>query len=83
LESVILEGTGVSREAVLRIAELRLGAPIDKPAIDAACDRLTGTGLFQSVTYRYAQGPKRGYVLTLTIEDQKQLTEAVRVSGRR
>jgi outer membrane protein assembly factor BamA len=77
LESVTLEGTGVSREAVLGIAELRVGAPIDKPAIEAACGRLGATGLFQSVSYRYAPGPKRGYVLTLTVEDQKQLTDAV------
>jgi len=77
LESVILEGTGVSRDAVLGIAQLRVGAPIDKKAIDAACARLTDTGLFQSIAYRYAPGPKRGYVLTLTLEDQKQLTDAV------
>lgn len=74
---MILEGTGVSRDAVLGIAQLRVGAPIDKKAMDAACAKLTGTGLFQSISYRYAPGPKRGYVLTLTIEDQKQLTDAV------
>jgi len=77
LESVILEGTGVSREAVLAIAELRVGAPIDKKSMDTACAKLTDTGLFQSISYRYAPGPKRGYVLTLTIEDQKQLVDAV------
>jgi outer membrane protein assembly factor BamA len=77
LESVILEGTGVSRDAVLAIADLRIGALINKAAIDAACGKLQDTGLFQSISYRYAPGPKRGYVLTLTIEDQKQLTDAV------
>jgi outer membrane protein assembly factor BamA len=76
LESVTFEGTGLSREAVLGIAQLRIGSPIDKPAIEAACGRLSATGLFQSVSYRYAPGPKRGYALTVTIQDQTQLTEA-------
>jgi outer membrane protein assembly factor BamA len=76
LESLVLEGTGMPRETVLAIAGLRIGSPIDKPAIEAACGKLTETGFFQAVSYRYATGPKRGWVLTLTIEDQKQLTPA-------
>jgi outer membrane protein assembly factor BamA len=76
LESVTFEGTAISREAVLGIAQLRIGSPIDKPAIEAACGRLGATGLFQSVSYRYAPGPKRGYALTVTIQDQTQLTDA-------
>jgi len=76
LESVTLEGTGLARDAVLAIAELRMGAPIDKAAIEAACAKLGATGLFQSVSYRYAEGPKRGYALTLTLDDQKQLSDA-------
>jgi outer membrane protein assembly factor BamA len=76
LESVKLEGTALPRETVMAIAALRVGSPIDKAAIEAACARLGDTGLFQAVSYRYAQGPKRGYALTLTIEDQKQLSDA-------
>jgi len=76
LESVTLEGTGLSREAVLRIAQLRIGSPIDKSSMEAACGRLGSTGLFQSVSYKYVPGPKRGYALTLSIQDQTQFTEA-------
>jgi outer membrane protein assembly factor BamA len=76
LESVALEGTALSREAVLGIAQLRIGAAIDKAAIEAACAKLGATGLFESVSYRYAPGPKRGYALTLTLADQKRLTDA-------
>ena len=77
LESLALEGTAISRDAVLSIGQLRIGGPIDKAAIDKACGRLTATGLFQSVSYRYAPGPKRGWVLTLTIQDQQQFTPAL------
>lgn len=76
LESVVLEGTGLSRDAVLGIAGLRIGAPINKAAIEAALGKLGATGLFQSVSYRYAPGPKHGYVLALTLQDQQQLTSA-------
>jgi outer membrane protein assembly factor BamA len=76
LESLVLEGTTMSRDAVLTIAGLRIGGPIDKAAIETACGKLTDTGLIQSISYRYARGPKRGWVLTLTIEDQKQFTPA-------
>jgi hypothetical protein len=73
---VALEGTALSREAVLGIAQLRIGGAIDKAAIEAACGKLGDTGLFESVSYRYAPGPKRGYALTLTLADQKRLTDA-------
>jgi outer membrane protein assembly factor BamA len=76
LESLVLEGTTMSRDTVLSTAGLRIGGPIDKAAIEAACGKLTDTGLIQSISYRYAPGPKRGWVLTLTIEDQKQFTAA-------
>jgi len=66
----------MSRDTVLTIAGLRIGGPIDKAAIETACGKLTDTGLIQSISYRYARGPKRGWVLTLTIEDQKQFTPA-------
>jgi len=60
LESLVLEGTTMPRDAVLTIAGLRIGVPIDKAAIETACGKLTDTGLIQSISYRYARGPKRG-----------------------
>jgi len=76
LESLVLEGTGISREAILSAGQLRIGGPADKAAFDKACGKLIGTGLFQTVSYRYAPGPKRGWVLTLTIQDQRQFSPA-------
>lgn len=77
LESVILEGTGLSHDAVLEISGLRIGAAVDKTAIESGCAKLKDSGLFESISYRYAPGPKRGYVITLMLEDQKRLSDAV------
>src|ERR1700677_5238341 len=76
LESVVLEGTALKRDVILEIAGLRLGAPVDKPMIESACSKLQESGLFDSLTYRYAPGPKRGFVLTLTIADKTSLSDA-------
>jgi outer membrane protein assembly factor BamA len=76
LESVSLEGTIVSKQVVLEIAGLRIGSPIGQAAIEAACSKLKESGLFESIVYRYAPGPKRGYALTLTVADPKSLSAA-------
>jgi len=76
LESVSLEGTTLSKEFVLEIAGLRIGSSVDKAAIETACAKLRDSGIFQSITYRYAPGPKRGFALTLLVADQSMLTEA-------
>ncbi|HUB82368.1 MAG TPA: hypothetical protein VMB03_26405 [Bryobacteraceae bacterium] len=76
LESLVLEGTAISHDAILSIGQLRIGGAADKATFEKACGRLTDTGLFQAVSYRYAPGPKRGWVLTLTIQDQQQFAPA-------
>jgi outer membrane protein assembly factor BamA len=76
LESVSLEGTIVSKQVVLEIAGLRIGSPIGQAAIEAACSKLKESGLFESIVYRYAPGPKHGYALTLTVADPKSLSAA-------
>lgn len=76
LESVSLEGTALAKEFVLEIAGLRIGSPIDKAGIEAACARLRDSGVFASVGYRYAPGPKRGYALSLTVADHGALVDA-------
>jgi outer membrane protein assembly factor BamA len=76
LESVSLEGTVVSKRVVLEIAGLRLGSPIGQAAIEIACSKLKESGLFESIVYRYAPGPKHGYALTLTVADPKSLSDA-------
>ena len=76
LESVSVEGTTLSKDAVLNLAGLHIGSPIDKSAIEAASQKLNESGMFESVNYRYAQAPKQGYALTLMLADPRSLFNA-------
>jgi hypothetical protein len=55
---------------------LRIGALVDKAAIELACARLRDSGILQSISYRYAPGPKRGFALTLIIAGHDSLADA-------
>jgi outer membrane protein assembly factor BamA len=76
LESVTLEGTAVSKDAVLELAGLRIGSPVDKVAFETAAQKLNDSGMFESVNYRFAPGANRGYILTLALVDPKSPTDA-------
>ena len=76
LESVTLEGTVLSKDVVLELAGLHLGASVDPASFDAALQRLNATGLFESVNYHYAPGPHKGYALALSLSDPKSLVDA-------
>lgn len=76
LESVAIEGSAIPQSVILEMAGLRLAAPIDKTGIDQACEKLAGSGIFASVSYRFASGPKRGYAVTLVLADQAPLAAA-------
>ncbi len=76
LESVAVEGTALSKDVVLEITGLHIGSPMDKAAIDAAAQRLNDSGLFESVNYRFAPGPKRGYLVTFQVADPRKLLNA-------
>jgi outer membrane protein assembly factor BamA len=73
LESVSVEGTALSKEAVLQLAGARIGASVDKTSFETMSQKLNDTGLFESVSYRYAPGPHNGYALTLALADPKSL----------
>lgn len=77
LESVSLEGTVLSKDVVLELAGLHIGSRVDPAAFDAALKMLNATGLFESVNYRYAPGPAKGYALTLNLSDPKSPLDAV------
>jgi hypothetical protein len=77
LESVEIEGnTRITKDAVIRFSGLRIGEPIDKASIEAACGRLQDTQLFEQISYKYRPGAKRGYEVTLTVSDLGRLTDA-------
>jgi outer membrane protein assembly factor BamA len=76
LESLAIEGSKIPQPAILEISGLRVGTPIDKSGIDESCSKLQMSGLFSSVSYRYAPGPKKGYAVTLKLEDQNSLEAA-------
>ena len=76
LESVTIQGSVVSRAAILDAAGLQLGMGIDKPHIDAACTRLQASGIFESINYNYAPAPKGGVALTLILADPHVLSNA-------
>jgi outer membrane protein assembly factor BamA len=76
LESVVIEGSRMPRDTVLEITGFRLGAPINKAALEQGCAKLRDSGIFQDINYRYGPGPKHGYVVTLTLADQSGLAEA-------
>lgn len=77
LESVAIEGSEIPQPVILEIAGLRIASPIDKARIEQACQNLQDSGLFASISYQYAPGPKKGYALTLTLTDQAPLSNAV------
>ncbi|MDX2149959.1 MAG: POTRA domain-containing protein [Bryobacteraceae bacterium] len=76
LESVVVEGSAASQAVVLETAGLTVGAAIDKAGIEGACERLSKAGLFSSVQYHYAPGPKGGYALTLVVAEHERLVAA-------
>jgi len=76
LESVAIQGSLVTQSAILEIAKLKVGEVIDKAGIEAACKRLQESGLFSSISYRYAPGPKKGWALTVVLGDQAPLLGA-------
>lgn len=77
LESVTIEGSTIPQAVILEIAGLQLAAPIDKAGIEQACKKLQDSGIFASIAYTYAPGPKNGYALTLNLTDQTALATAV------
>ena len=77
LEALKVEHSVVSASVVQELAGLKNGQPINKSVIDEACQRLGQTALFSNVQYRYLPGPNHGYILTLDLQDETDLTAAI------
>ncbi len=71
VESLTVEGNrNYTREQVLAVAGLKVGQLAGKPEFEAARDRLTATGVFETVGYKFEPGPnKQGYVATFQVTE--------------
>jgi len=81
LESVVIEGTTLSRETVLDLAGLHIGASVDQAAFEAAGQKLNDSGLFESVSYHFGPSQHKGYILTLTLADPRLINAAIDIPG--
>jgi len=76
LEDVKISGSRVPAAVVMEIGGLKLGQSVNKADIEVACQKLGQSGIFESVNYGYAPGPKKGYVVTLELTDPHKLMDA-------
>jgi outer membrane protein assembly factor BamA len=75
LDTVSVTGTAIAKDTVIELAGFHLGTPVNKTTIESGCMKLEQSGIFQSINYRYAPGP-RGYALTLMLADQAEFEDA-------
>jgi outer membrane protein insertion porin family len=76
LEDVKISGSQVAPSVVMEIGGLKLGQSLNKAGIEDACQKLGQSGIFEEVSYQYAAGPKKGYVVTLQLTDPRKLLPA-------
>ena len=71
-----IEVSGLKRMSEAQLIErsgLETGQPVDVPALDAAAERLLGTGLFTRLSYRYRT---QGDAATVTFEVEEAKRES-------
>jgi len=75
LETLTVEGNhNYTAQQVLAVAQLRVGQVAGKPEFEAARDRLTATGAFDRVGYRYTPAKDgKGYDATMEIVEMAQM----------
>lgn len=60
--------------AILAVAALRVGEPLEEKKIETSRDNLLAHGAFSNVSYRYDPAPsQKGYVVTFEVTDFEQL----------
>jgi outer membrane protein insertion porin family len=71
VEALTVEGNrNFTREQVLAVAGLKVGQLAGKTEFEAARDRLTATGVFETVGYKFEPGPnKEGFVATFQVTE--------------
>jgi outer membrane protein assembly factor BamA len=71
VETLTVQGNRrYSREQVLAVAGLKVGQLAGKAEFDAARDRLTATGVFETVGYKFEPGPnKQGFAASFQVTE--------------
>jgi outer membrane protein assembly factor BamA len=73
IESLAVTGNRIySQVQILTVAGLKVGQVAGKPEFDAARDRLTASGAFETVGYRFEPGKGRGYAATFEVTEVQQ-----------
>ena len=74
ISSLAVEGThNFSREQVLAIAGLKIGQVAGRQEFEAAHDRLTASGAFETVSYKFVAGKGGGYDATFQVTEIEQV----------
>jgi hypothetical protein len=72
-----ITGTRIPAGSVIALSGLKAHDSVTEKGVDAACRRITATGLFKSIDYSYAVYPDRpGAVLGLKVVDEGPLVPA-------
>jgi outer membrane protein assembly factor BamA len=71
VEAITVEGNrNYTSEQVLAVAGLKVGQLAGKPEFETARDRLTASGAFETVGYKFEPGPsKEGFVATFQVAE--------------
>jgi len=75
LQSVVVEGNhNYTKEQILAVSGLKIGQMAGKPDFETARDRLQATGVFETVSYRFAPAQdENGYVATFQVIEVSQV----------
>jgi outer membrane protein insertion porin family len=75
IQSLLVEGNhNYTKQQILAVAALKIGQMAGKPDFDAARDRIQATGVFETVSYRFAPAPDgNGYVATFQVTEVGQV----------
>lgn len=74
LDKIEIRGTRLPADSIFRLSGLTIGQRVNDGIVNAACHKITSTGLVKSIDYGYDSYPDReGVVLTLTLVDEVPL----------
>jgi hypothetical protein len=77
VETIRVSGTRLPSDSVIRLLGIKVHDRVNDQLVNAACHKITGTGLVKSVDYAYDAYPDRpGITLKLTIVDEGPLLPA-------